>query len=799
MIRNKKTVLIVDDEEINRVILSSMLEEGFAILEATNGKEAMEVYESHKEEISVILLDIIMPVCDGLEVLKTMREKGYIEETPVIMISAETGSETMKKAYDLGAVDYIPRSTYEREIVLRRIQNTILLFAKQKELVKEVNAQLLARKKDNELMIAILSHIVEFRNAESGLHVLHINALTELLCEKVLSKTSAYPFSASDIPLIKMASSLHDIGKISIPEEILNKPGRLTAEEFEIIKTHSRKGADLLTSLGAFQNEDLVRFAYDICLHHHERYDGKGYPDGLKGEENPIWAQIVGLADVYDALTSVRCYKRAYTHEEAITMIQNGECGSFSPFLLECFAEIAPNISKTIEDLDNGSKEEPAAGGENLFSGTPSERDDTFLLLERKIHDRFVTLTDECWFRFELGDHQTITFNPAAQKKFGFPLAIHDPFSFFTPFGARNQDAASIIEKVIAATSPEEPGFEFDLCIHFSRGDKWFHLKGEAIYTERRSVFLALGKFVDASETLLTLDELHARSTRIDAPDFNNVDNLSLEQAEMLLQFQQHHFDMVRLISYELKKEYRLEEGKFIATMDFTPFWDAQAIKGKPVESVQKTTRSFRLHERELYFVISRPIKIVNTPYTLELISRIDDDSLSNFSREEEGLYSVAALSYALYRDSMLGSKTRRYYDEKAKDRVGNFSVAILDMDDFKHINDTFGHKAGDIALKKVVDAIRSCIRAEDEIIRYGGDEFILLFEEMPRNILEEKLRLILERINEQSVEGIPLNASAGVYRGYGKVADLFEKADSALYYAKKNKGTFHIIEEGED
>ncbi|MDY6094533.1 MAG: diguanylate cyclase, partial [Candidatus Enteromonas sp.] len=590
---------------------------------------------------------------------------------------------------------------------------------------------------------------------------------------------------------LKYAASLHDIGKTGIPDTILNKPARLTPDEYALIQKHTVIGAEILKNIA------FVPHAVDIARYHHERYDGRGYPDGLKGDAIPVWAQIVGLADVYDALTSVRCYKRAFSHEEAIAMIKNGECGAFSPFLLQCFEAIQDKIPEIIAQLDASGEEDASAWSSD--ASVSDERDASLLLQERQLRDRFANLTDETWFRFELGDHQTITFNRASQKKFGFPLTINDPFSVSSVFGSRNQEAARTVEKAIQQTTPEEPSFEFDLLLHFSHGEKWFHVIGEAIFSERRSAYLAIGRIADASEIVHAFDELSSRSSRIDSPTLLDEENLSLEQAESLLHAEQQNFDLVRLISYELKKEYRLEEGKFLATMDFAPFWDDQAIKGKPVLIPKKTTRAFRLHARELYFVVSRPLTILNAPYTLEMISRIDEDSVASFSKEDEGLYSVAALSYALYRDSTLGCKTRRFYDEKAKDRVGNYCLAILDMDDFKRINDTYGHEAGDEALKKVVEAIRSCVRAEDEIIRYGGDEFLLLFEDMPRRVLENKLESILSHIRAESVQGLALKASAGAVRGKGRVAELFEKADSALYIAKESKGTFHIIDEGEE
>lgn len=199
------------------------------------------------------------------------------------------------------------------------------------------------------MMIGILSHIVEFRNGESGSHVLHINKITGMLLERLIQKTDKYDISWHDRYLITTASALHDIGKIGVDEKILNKPGRLTADEFEIMKMHTMIGASMLHSLTMYQDEELVRVATEICRWHHERYDGRGYPDGLKGDEIPISAQVVSVADVYDALASERVYKKAFPHEKAIEMIMNGECGTFNPLLLECLNDIQGRIKDEMD------------------------------------------------------------------------------------------------------------------------------------------------------------------------------------------------------------------------------------------------------------------------------------------------------------------------------------------------------------------------------------------------------------------------------------------------------------------
>lgn len=340
----KQKILIVDDSEMNRALLLDILEEQYDIVEAQNGAEAISILSERWAEFSLLLLDIMMPVMDGFEVLATINQYHWSDNFAIIMISADDSPANIKRAYDLGAFDYINRP-FDPAIVHRRISSTMPLYARRQRLEKIIAKQIEEQEQNNKLMISILSHIVESRNGESGLHILHVNTITKYLLKRLVLYTDQYSLSKEDISLISVASSLHDIGKIAIPDEILNKPGRLTDEEFAIMKTHSMLGANILSELPAeMRDAPLVKVAYEICRWHHERYDGRGYPDGLKGDDIPISAQVVAMADVYDALTSERCYKKAFTHKEALKMILEGQCGTFNPLLLQCLQGIADTL-----------------------------------------------------------------------------------------------------------------------------------------------------------------------------------------------------------------------------------------------------------------------------------------------------------------------------------------------------------------------------------------------------------------------------------------------------------------------
>lgn len=348
LLQNKSQILLVDDSAMSRMILKEILGGDYSILEAENGQECLEKMQAEAGNIALVLLDINMPVMDGFEVLKAMNVNHTIEDIPVIMISSDDSDAAIRRSYELGASDYVTRP-FDARIVYRRVTNTIKLYAKQRRLVQMVSDQIRARENNTDMLVGVLSHIVEFRNGESGAHVRHIRIITELLLHRLLEISSQYPITAEQQDNIPLASALHDIGKIGIDEKILNKPGKLTPEEFEVIKTHSMLGAEMLHQLEDFNEQPLLQTAYEITRWHHERWDGRGYPDGLKGDAIPISAQLVALADVYDALTSERCYKKAFSHEKAVQMILNGECGAFNPLLLQCLTDVQTDLKVQLQ------------------------------------------------------------------------------------------------------------------------------------------------------------------------------------------------------------------------------------------------------------------------------------------------------------------------------------------------------------------------------------------------------------------------------------------------------------------
>lgn len=355
----KNKVLIVDDALINRDILKEILKDTYDILEAEDGKTALEILDAENNEISAILLDLLMPVMDGFQVLEELNSRKVIEKIPVLVISGENSTQNEQRCFELGIADFIGKP-FNAQLVRKRVQNAAEHYAYRNELEAKVEEQtnVLRKayrtlksqaeqlKRRNQDIIEILGTVVEYRNLESGEHVKRVGEYTRILAETFMVEYPEYGLTQDKINVIVSASALHDIGKITIPDSILLKPGRLTKEEFEYMKSHTTRGCELLESMKNVLDTQYKKVSYEICRHHHERFDGKGYPDGLAGDAIPLPAQLVSVADVYDALVNERCYKDAFSPEEAFHMIVNGECGVFSPRLMEVFRKVRPEFEK---------------------------------------------------------------------------------------------------------------------------------------------------------------------------------------------------------------------------------------------------------------------------------------------------------------------------------------------------------------------------------------------------------------------------------------------------------------------
>ena len=517
----KQKILIADDSEMNRELLAAILEEEYDIIQVNDGVQAVDCLQRQAEEISLLLLDIVMPHMDGFEVLSYMNKEHWIDAIPVVIISSENSPIYIKRGYDLGATDFIGKP-FDANMVLRRSANAILLGAKQRRMTSIVSNQIYEREKSSKLMINILSHIVEFRNGESGLHVLHIQTITEMLLRQLVQKeNNRYALSKEQIRMITTASALHDIGKISIPDEILNKPGRLTAEEFAVIKGHSMAGANMLSELPLDQKEEpLVKTAYEICRWHHERYDGGGYPDGLKGEEIPVSAQVVALADVYDALTSERCYKDAYSHEKAIEMILAGQCGAFNPLMLECLLDISSSLKKKMGYKSKERYEQTdlsdIASRFHDFEMDSSEKIVQQLEFERMRYNFLAEGSRNIIFTYTISP-PLLTFNQAGCKRSGITEPSFSPLqSGVLKDLVEEQSLKRLIRKITQATR-ETPDVTSNLLLTDGKNPCHYRCECRVIWTDgaEKGYTGVVGKLTDITDDYMVMENVREEGLKV--------------------------------------------------------------------------------------------------------------------------------------------------------------------------------------------------------------------------------------------------------------------------------------------
>ncbi len=512
----REKILIVDDSEMNRAILSEMLEEDYEIIEAEDGYAAVSILQN-RMDIALVLLDIVMPGMDGFGVLKVMQEKNWIEDVPVIMVSAENGTEQVRRAYEMGVTDFIMRP-FDMYIVRRRVVNTMMLYGKQKQLINMVNEQMFEKEQSSSMMIDILSHIVEFRNGESGQHIHNVRRYTDFLLRGLRDRSDQFDFSEKEIALISIASALHDIGKIAIDEKILNKPGRLTEEEFAVMKTHAQIGAKMLDSMVVHKDNALVKAAYKICRWHHERYDGRGYPDGLKGDEIPVEAQVVALADVFDALTSPRVYKGPLDRKTAVDMIRNGQCGVFNPLLLECLdddglaLENAREQTMTLSAQKQEVKEFIKTAMQNT-GDRMSERAMRMLNYERMKYNFFSSMTEEIQFEYTVSPPM-LSISEWGAKKLGLDEHISNPGSDEKLRNVVREDAWNEVIGKLRHTTPDAPEISSEVVFHCNGEDRWFQILAHAVWSEEETPKYegAFGKAVDIHDRKQEIEELKQKA-----------------------------------------------------------------------------------------------------------------------------------------------------------------------------------------------------------------------------------------------------------------------------------------------
>lgn len=799
----KQKILIADDSEMNRELLAAILEEEYDIIQVNDGVQAVDCLQRQAEEISLLLLDIVMPHMDGFEVLSYMNKEHWIDSIPVVIISSENSPIYIKRGYDLGATDFIEKP-FDANMVLRRSANAILLGAKQRRMTSIVSNQIYEREKSSKLMINILSHIVEFRNGESGLHVLHIQTITEMLLRQLVQKeNNRYALSKEQIRMITTASALHDIGKISIPDEILNKPGRLTAEEFAVIKGHSMAGANMLSELPLDQKEEpLVKTAYEICRWHHERYDGGGYPDGLKGEEIPVSAQVVALADVYDALTSERCYKDAYSHEKAIEMILAGQCGAFNPLMLECLLDISSSLKKKMGYKSKERYEQTdlsdIASRFHDFEMDSSEKIVQQLEFERMRYNFLAEGSRNIVFTYTISP-PLLTFNQAGCKRSGITEPSFSPLqSGVLKDLVEEQSLKRLIRKITQATR-ETPDVTSNLFLTDGKNPCHYRCKCRVIWTDgaEKGYTGVVGKLTDITDDYMVMENVREEGLKVLEKDrsaefssfYDRFKKCGFStdgtEAWLLLQYLQISYDLVRYVDPITNKVIHIEkDGKmWESETACSDIWNCLEKCSNCISRLSMQTRK-RMTKLEVagddpYQVVSMYVEIDGKPCCLEMASRIDGDFMPDGYSKDEILSSVRIHKEKVYIDPVTGVYNKRYYVEKLSKMDNAAALMFADIKNFKRINENFGHQAGDDVLRQVAGVLRDAAAGKGDVLRYSGDDFVTVFFKATEEELSEIQKEMCGRVEAlrfPELPGVQLKLVTAGTSIPGRVEEMLEQ-----------------------
>lgn len=799
----KQKILIADDSEMNRELLAAILEEEYDIIQVNDGVQAVDCLQRQAEEISLLLLDIVMPHMDGFEVLSYMNKEHWIDAIPVVIISSENSPIYIKRGYDLGATDFIGKP-FDANMVLRRSANAILLGAKQRRMTSIVSNQIYEREKSSKLMINILSHIVEFRNGESGLHVLHIQTITEMLLRQLVQKeNNRYALSKEQIRMITTASALHDIGKISIPDEILNKPGRLTAEEFAVIKGHSMAGANMLSELPLDQKEEpLVKTAYEICRWHHERYDGGGYPDGLKGEEIPVSAQVVALADVYDALTSERCYKDAYSHEKAIEIILAGQCGAFNPLMLECLLDISSSLKKKMGYKSKERYEQTdlsdIASRFHDFEMDSSEKIVQQLEFERMRYNFLAEGSRNIVFTYTISP-PLLTFNQAGCKRSGITEPSFSPLqSGVLKDLVEEQSLKRLIRKITQATR-ETPDVTSNLLLTDGKNPCHYRCQCRVIWTDgaEKGYTGVVGKLTDITDDYMVMENVREEGLKVLEKDrsaefsgfYDRFKKCGFStdgtEAWLLLQYLQIPYDLVRYVDPITNKVIHIEkDGKmWESETACSDIWNclekcSNCISRLSMQTGKRMTK-LEVAGEDPYQVVSMYVEIDRKPCCLEMASRIDGDFMPDGYSRDEILSSVRIHKEKVYIDPVTGVYNKRYYVEKLSKMDNAAALMFADIKNFKRINENFGHQAGDDVLRQVAGVLRDVAAGKGDVLRYSGDDFVTVFfkatEEELSEIQKEMCRRV-EALRFPELPGVQLKLVTAGTSIPGRVEEMLEQ-----------------------
>ena len=809
---DERKLLIADDSEQNRAILVSVLEKNFDILEAADGKEAIATLAAHEGNIAALLLDVVMPEADGFEVLEEMNRRGWIDEIPTIMISVETGGSYIDRAFQLGAADYVSRP-FVPNMIRRRVINAILLHTKTQKLTGLIADRFYRRERNTDILAAILGYAVEYRSGERGTHMTNVSRITGLLLHRLLERTDRCPIGPEDIETVCIASSLHDIGKLLIPEGILTKPTALTPGEFDIVKQHTRLGAKIISDLPIYQNETIIKYALEICRWHHERWNGEGYPDGLKGDRIPLAAQIVSLADAYDVLVHQRSYKTPCTHQQAMAMLHNGDCGSFDPLLLSCLDEVGEAARRGV-DREGAVRYSPRRAVEELYRG----QDLAAARMTQQLEDAYAkqdflfTLSGEIWFEYT-PHPSSLRLSRGAAEQTGLPSMIVAPLDdpdFLARVGAETVDT---VRRRLADLTVDEAYLEVAAHLVLNGRPRRCQLAILVLWSaaEHGRCAALFGRVIDIDDNCERLERYdraagHLADRQLLLPvtmGRDDVLRVTAEQLGPVMQSYRAMFQTVRLVDPGICMQVSTDaNGHSIDRAGHCyAVWGKRqrcercisqdAVRTRTTQSKVETLGS------DVCYVIAVCVEVDGIPYALECVNPIRPDDM--IGGEENILNQLLVRNRQVYTDSATQVFNRRYYDERLRSLTGEYALAMIDLDNFKQINDRFGHPAGDAALFHAAQTMRSMLRSGDELVRYGGDEFFLLFHGLPAHVLARKLEDICRAVAALTIPEYPdlrLSLSIGGAYGSGRVSELVGKADLALYRAKRAKNCAVVYEE---
>lgn len=768
----KQRIIVVEHSEEECDLLTQMLGEQYDYCCVHDGDTLLNLL-ADGEPADMILLDTELPNLRGMEVLKVMYARHWTEEIPTVVILSDETPAVIQNACKLGSVDYISRP-FHPFVVKHRISATLTQYANQKQLARYAKKQVLERERINNILINLFGNLVELHNSESGEHTMHVQKITKMILKRLPKITNRYSFSQWDIELISTLSALHDIGKAFIPAEILNKPGKLTPEEWEIMKSHTVLGDEFLQKTNASPTGPFMTLAREIVRSHHERYDGRGYPDGLVGEEIPISAQVVAIADVYDALTSDRCYKKAYPHETAIEMIKNGECGAFNPLLIRCLTTISDELLVNLKINSVRASYGSTAPYPTVFGDSMrmDERADRLLAYESEKKRFFADRC--CGIQFEYdAERRKVTYLTHYDEQ-GDKIYL----SSETVQLLNDGDLAKLTQ-LLSGMTRQNNTVTLNVLIPIGGDTRWHRLTVKSIWSKSGGRYRCLvGQFTDIHDSVLQ----KSMQIMINGHSMDNEGILAMRAI----------FDMVRLVDPTKYEVMKIIDGALVYTgQKCYHFWGRSApcqncISCKATEE-KRWVSKFEMKEHCCYSVVAKGIHVDSTECALEVAY-----SLNNDIKLDSKVVGYTAIDISIlqkfYRDTVTETYSRAYLDKILPEITSVQAVAVIDVDNFKSINDTYGHAVGDSVLRQVAKQVKSQIHKRDTLIRYGGDEFVLVFFDVTEQDFFAKLAEIKQTVASSVFEEQPelsIGISIGGVYGVSSIAEAIDAADKEMYKDK--------------